>query len=333
VFLQSETLTKSGQDRLLALSRSQSHFVCTPKEIRAMDRRRFVPSTEGLEVRTLQATNLNTLFGLQLAPNLNIPITYQQRELRITRLPYYMEQIRPGRYLPKPEIKQIQASLFALLSQIHRPPTQGLNNYNYNLRKIVSKESLTTANINSLNQTFTGVLNSAQTPPGAVYGLKTALYQLTSQVDTASVLPVFLATNDTTLVLETALAVGRPMPSPALPKIAKNEGIQANNQHIKTPLLHPAVTGTYHFHTNMQIITPQSQIVGDAVVRSNNDFKVRIVTPLSPGIYKFYLRAVDQVGNLSHVSRPFLIKVVPKQHPNTVVGAATPKGPQASSKS
>jgi hypothetical protein len=316
------------------LSRSQSHFVRTPKEIRVMNRRRFIPSTEGLEVRTLLATNLNTLFGLQLNSNLNIPITYQQRLLRIKRLPYYLEQIRPGRYLPKAEIQQIQGSLYNMLDVIHRPPTQGLNNFNYSLRKVVSKESLTTTDINRLNQTFTGVLNSAQTPPDAVAGLRTALYQLTSQVDTASVLPVYLATNDTTLVLETALAIGRPMPSPSLPKIAKNEGIQTNTQHIKTPLLHPAVTGTYHFHTDMQIITPESEVVGQAKVIYNNNFKVRIVTPLSPGDYKFYLRAVDQVGHLSHVSKPFFIKVVPKKHhPGTIIGASTPKGPQASSKS
>jgi len=296
-----------------------------------MDRRRFVPSTEGLEVRTLQATNLNTLFGLQLNANLNIPITYQQRLLRIERLPYYLEQIRPGRYLPKPEIKQIQSSLYNMLDVIHRPPTQGLNDYNYNLRKDVSKQSLTATDINGINQTFIGVLNSARTPAGAVDGLSTALYKMTSQIDTASVLPVYLGTNDYTLVLETALAIGRPMPSPTVPKIAKNEGIQANKQHMKTPLLHPAVTGTYHFHTDMEIRTPEGQIVGEAKVRYNNDFKVRIVTPLSPGIYKFYLQAVDQVGHLSLLSRPFAIKVVPKKHHDTIVGAATPKGPLASS--
>jgi hypothetical protein len=286
-----------------------------------------------LEVRTLLATNLNSLFGLQVSTNLNIPITYQQRLLRIKHLPYYLEQIRPGRYLPKSEVQAIQGSLYDLIETIHRPPTQGLDNFNYGLRQVVSKESLTSTEINKLNQTFTGVLNSAQTPPVAVAGLQKALYTLTSQIDTASVLPVYLATNDTTLVLETALAIGRPMPSPYLPKIAKNEGIQANAQHIKTPLLHPAVTGTYHFHTDIEIITPQSQIVGEARVIRNNNFKVRVVTPLSVGVHEFYLRAVDQVGHLSHVSKPFYIKVVPKRHHNTVVGAATPKGPQALTKS
>ncbi len=228
-----------------------------------MDRRRFVPSTEGLEVRTLQATNLNTLFGLQVNSNLNIPITYQQRELRITRLPYYLEQIRPGRFLPKPEIKQIQDSLFGMLDVIHRPPTQGLNDYNYYapkgcLQAVVDQRRISTR----LDQTFTGVLNSARTPPAAVAGLRYGPVSIDVPDRHGQCAAGYLATNDYTLVLETALAVGRPMPSPALPKIAKNEGIQANNQHMKTPLLHPAVTGTYHFHTNMQIITPQSQIVG-----------------------------------------------------------------------
>ena len=67
-----------------------------------MDRRRFVPSPEGLEGRTLLAgININTLFGLQLYPNLNVPITFQQKSLRIQHLPYYLEKIRPGRFLPK----------------------------------------------------------------------------------------------------------------------------------------------------------------------------------------------------------------------------------------
>jgi len=84
----------------------------------------------------------------------------------------------------------------------------------------------------------------------------------------------------------------------------------------------------------MQIITPQGQIVGEAVIRHTNNFKVRVVTPLSPGVYKFYLRAMDDAGHLSLLSRPFEIRVVPKkQHHDPIIGAATPKGPQASSKS
>ena len=73
-------------------------------------------------------------------------------------------------------------------------------------------------------------------------------------------------------------------------------------------------------------------MVGENKVRYNNDYKVRIVTPLWPGVYKFYLRAVDQVGHLGHLSRPFLIKVVPKKHHSRDnCRRGDPKGPQASS--
>ena len=279
-----------------------------------MDRRRFVPSTEGLEVRTLQASNMNTLFGLQVTSNLNIPITYQQKELRIERLPYYLEQIRPGRFLPKAEIQQIQDSLYTMLDVIHRPPTEGLNNYNYQLRKVVSKQSLTATDINRLNQTFGGVLNSANASRGRRHGLKSALYQLTSQVDTASVLPVYLATNDYTLVLQTALAIGRPMPPPIAPKNHKNKGIQADTQHIKTPLAPPAVAGTYHFHTHIQSSRPQSQVVGDADVSSEQ----RLQGPDRHAALAGRPRVPAPGGRRCRppqpLSRPFLIKVVPKRH-------------------
>lgn len=49
-----------------------------------MERRRFVPSSESLEGRTLQATvNPFNPFGAQVTSNLNIPISYQQKALRI----------------------------------------------------------------------------------------------------------------------------------------------------------------------------------------------------------------------------------------------------------
>ena len=70
-----------------------------------MDRRRFIPSHESLEGRTLQAINITNIFGAQVTSNLNIPITYEQKALRIKRLPYYLDKISEhGRFLPKAEI-------------------------------------------------------------------------------------------------------------------------------------------------------------------------------------------------------------------------------------
>ncbi len=281
-----------------------------------MDRRRFIPSREGLEGRTLLAsTNLNTLFGLQINSNLNIPITWQQKSLRIERLPYYLDKIAPnGRFLPKTEIQQIKDSLFEMVDAIHRPPPQALNNYNYQLRHVVSKQSLTATDIHRLDYSFAATLKAAKTPAGSVSGLRSALFSLVSQVDTASVLPVYLGTNDYTLVLETALAIGRPMPPPSLPRIKKNQGIQADAQHMKTPLARPILVGTYHFHTYIQVITPAGIVVGSINVLKNNNFHVPISTPQTLGVHEFRLQAVDSVGHISRVSRPFLIKFVPRKH-------------------
>jgi hypothetical protein len=295
----------------------ESHGLTVPphKEIRAMDRRRFIPSSEGLEVRALQAVSLASLFGNQVSANLNIPITFEQKALRIEHLPFYLNEIVPhGRFLPKAEIKQIQNSLFAMLDTIHRPPSQGLNDYNYVLRHIVSKQSLSTSDINDLNRSFGGVLRSAKTPTASINGLQSALFSLTSQVDTASVLPVTLATNDYTLTLQTALGIGRPMPPPTVPRIKKNNGIQAGVNHMKTPLARPRVVGTYHFHTFIRVVTPAGVVVGASRVKKNNNYTVQIVVPQTLGVHEFRIQAVDDVGNVGKLSRPFLIKIVPKKH-------------------
>jgi hypothetical protein len=303
------------------------------KKIRAIDRRRFVPSSEGLEDRALMTTtNLNTLFGLQVNTNLNVPITLQQKELRIEHLPYFLGQIRPGRFLPKTEIAEIQSNLFGMIDSINKPPPNALDNYNYQLRSVVSKQSLSASDIKLLNHGVTAVLRSAHTPEASINGLGNALFTLTSQVDTASVQPVMLGTNDNTLVLETALAIGRPMPPPQLPRIKKNNGIQADRQHIKTPLERPILVGTYHFHTIIQVVTPQGVVVGEANCKRNNNFEVKITTPQSVGIHEFHLQAEDDAGHISRPGANFLIKVVPKRHHATTVGKATPKGPLATAK-
>ena len=125
--------------------------------------------------------------------------------------------------------------------------------------------------------------------------------------------PGFLGTNDNTLVLQTALAIGRPMPPPQLPRIKKNNGIQAGNQHIKTPLARPTLVGTYHFHTVIQVVTPAGIVVGQENVHRNNNYEVQITTPQTVGVHEFRLQALDDVGHVSRIGPPFLIKVVPRK--------------------
>jgi hypothetical protein len=300
------------------------------QEIRAMDRRRFIPSAEGIEDRTLQTSfPLSNLFGTSLNSNLNVPITFQQKSLRIEHLPFYLEKISPGRFLPKAELQQIQGALFSIVDGIHKPPPSALDNYNYQLRQVVSHQSLRPSDIQRLDYSFGAVLKAAKTPASAIAALKAPTLTLVSQVDTASVMPVVLGTNDYTLILETALAIGRPMPPPSLPRIKRNNGIQANAQHMKTPLHRPRLVGTYHFHTTMEVVNSSYQVIGAAPVRRNNDYVVQITTPLPVGIYKIQLVAVDTAGHDSRPSRPFLIKVVPNRRleHEMKVGQATPKGP------
>jgi hypothetical protein len=279
-----------------------------------MDRRRFVPSHEGLETRALQATNLTSVFGSQITSNLNLPITYEQKALRIQRLPFYLGQITSnGRFLPKAEITQIQNSLFAMLDMNRKPPAEAINNYNYQLRHVVSKQSINTDDVNRLNYSFGAVLKAAKASTAATQGLQSALFKLVSQVDTASILPVTLATNDYSLTLQTALGIGRQMPPPIVPKIKKDLGIQASVNHIKTPLARPHLVGTYHFHTFIRVVTPAGIVVGASRVKKNNNYTVQIVVPQTIGVHEFRIQAVDDVGNVSKLSRPFLIKVVPRK--------------------
>ena len=185
---------------------------------------------------------------------------------------------------------------------------------------------MTAGDIALLNHGVTAVLRSAHAPESSINGISNGLFTLTSQVDTASVQPVVLGTNDNTLVLQTALAIGRPMPPPQLPRIKKNNGIQADTQHIKTPLERPTLVGTYHYHTIIQVVTPQGVVVGEANCRRNNNYKVQITTPQSVGIHEFQLQAEDDAGHLSRLGTQFLIKVVPKRHTRQQSARPLPRG-------
>jgi hypothetical protein len=330
-------LLARGLDRRITIRRStvrnepfpQDRSVTFEKKFRAMNRRRFVPSTEGLEGRALQASTGFTVFGVQATTNLNVPITFQQKSKRIEHLPFYLSQIHPGRFLPKAEIEQIQGALFNMVDSIQKPQPRALNRFNFGIRQVVTKESLSAGDIAVLEHGVAGVLNNAKAPEASIQGITNALQTLISQVDTASVMPVFLATNDATLVLQTALAIGRPMPPPTLPKLKVNTGINAGPQRFKTPLEHPILVGTYHYHTAIQVVTPDHVVVGQGFAARNNNYKVQITTPQTVGVHEFRLQAVDTAGHISRISPPFLIKIVPKKHDATAIGKATPKGPLA----
>ena len=107
-----------------------------------MDRRRFVPSPEGLEVRTMLSTTGSGLFSTGSTTTQTLPITYQQKELRIQKMPLNLRALEPNRYLPPSTISQIQLGLNQIMSQMSAPPPKGLTNYNLLMRQIVFNSSV-----------------------------------------------------------------------------------------------------------------------------------------------------------------------------------------------
>jgi hypothetical protein len=308
-----------------------------------MDRRRYVPSPEGLEVRTMLSTSTAgsplAFLGGASTTTQTLPITFQQKAQRIEKIPENLRALEPNRYLPKDVIQNIQLGMYEVMGRMTKPPSTALTNYNLALRKIVFNSSLSTANAQLLNNGFRGVLRSGNTPDPGLTTLTTAVDQLVTQVDTASVNPTFLATNDSAYLLQLATVLGQPMPPPRVPTISKGSGQQVSPGASITPLAHPYFAGTYEYGTTMQMIDPAANnaVVGVATVAKNGQYQIKVSTPLNVGqTYHFRMRAVDEALHFSNVSREFVVKVVPPKNQakaeaqSVTLGLATPQGPLAS---
>jgi hypothetical protein len=134
-------------------------------------------------------------------------------------------------------------------------------------------------------------------------------------VDTASIRTTFLATNDNAYILQLAIVLGQQMPAPRVPTIAKTTGHQVNPRVSVTPLSNPTFIGSYEYGTTIQMIeAATSTVIGTAVVAKNGQYSLRVSTPLAVGKYHLAVRAVDEVGHISHASRVFGLQVVPPKH-------------------
>jgi hypothetical protein len=303
-----------------------------------MDRRRFVPSPDGLETRTMMSTTAGSglsFLGKSTTTAQPLPITFQQKSDRIQNVPKNLRDLQPNRFLPAETIHQIQLGLYEIMGRMGKPVPAALTNYNLAMRRIVFHPTLSPANANLLNNGFTGALMAANTPDPGLTTLSTAMRQLTTQVDTASVNPTFLATNDASYILQLVNVIGQPMPAPRVPMIAKGSGRQIKPGISVTPLSNPYFVGTYEYGTTIQMLdTVNNVVVGQAAVAKNGQYQLRVSTPLAAGVlYRFRVQAVDEAMHISHPSREFLVKVVaPRTHAHSVtIGLATPKGPLNSS--
>jgi len=283
-----------------------------------MDRRRFVPAPEGLEVRMMLATTGSGFSFLGSGSNTTqtLPITFPQKELRIQKMPTNLRALQPDRTLPPITINQIQLGLNEIMSQINPAPPRGLTNYNLEMRNIVHNTSLSAGNVLMLNHMFSTILIATDTPNPGLTNVVSGVNQLVSQVDTASISPTFLATNDNAYILQLALVLGQQMPAPRAPTITKGTGHQQNKRVAITPLYAPTYVGSYEYGPTIQMVNVATgQVIGTAIVAKNGQYALHITTPLAVGKYHLAVRAVDEVGHVSHASRVFGLQVVPpKKH-------------------
>ena len=244
-----------------------------------MDRRRFVPAPEGLEVRTMLATTTGSgfsLFGNSSNTTQSLPITFAQKELRIQKMPTNLRALQPDRTLPPITINQIQLGLNEIMSQTLSTPRNdpGLTNYNLEMRNIVHNTSLSAAAVHTLNHMFGSIMNSVDTPNPGLTNVVSGVNQLVSQVDTASISPVFLATNDNAYILQLALVLGPQMPAPRAPTITKGTGHQNTPGVAITPLYAPTYVGSYEYGTTIDMVNVTTgQVIGTAVVAKNGQLR------------------------------------------------------------
>ena len=158
------------------------------------------------------------------------------------------------------------------------------------------------------------------------------------RVDANSPQPVFLATNDYTIVLETVLAVGRPIRRPTPPQLAANSGQRVGTNAGVTTKSQPLVVGTYDAFATVEVVDANGVVYGGAVVKQNGPtqsngvanatgkYEITFERPLTLGVHTFFLRAIDAEGNMSRNSPEFRIKVVPRPGTSTTAEHLIPPG-------
>jgi hypothetical protein len=301
-----------------------------------MDRRRFVPSTEGLEGRAL----LTSLFG-SASSNTNpadeVPMTFALKEARIERLPHFLEQIRPGRFLPPDVTAHLKTDLLAVAGKLHSPGPAVLDGFNSRLRQVEPSSSLSKADAAGLNRSFRVAVTATGATPQQVQNLADDMNAL-ARVDANSPQPVFLATNDYTLVLETVLMVGRPIRRPTVPQLEVNNGDRVAVNVGVTTKRQPVLVGNYDAFATMQVVDASGNVFGGAVVKkfgptqvngvaqATGKYGITIDRPLADGTYTFFVRAIDAEGNMSHLSPQFTLKVISPPRARTAAEQLIPPG-------
>lgn len=277
-----------------------------------MDRRRFVPSTEGLETRKLMSVfGLNPNLGANTSTDANVaPL----KQLRIDRLPNYLLRIQHGRHVPKSVVQSLQRDLTSIEAQLHAPPSAVLQVFNEQMRSALDNQSLSVETAAALNQRFGLVLEQSGASPEVVTQFKADMNAL-AKVDAAGLNPSIVAANDYALLTQMAMGIGTPLAAPGVPKLSAASNTGAKRDRV-TSDTQPILVGTYTNGFTIQIVdNATNAVLGQSVVPASGAYAVQFAKPLSLGNHTVHVRAIDNNGGFSFPSPSITLGIVPPTPP------------------
>ncbi|MDR3634155.1 MAG: hypothetical protein P4L84_10135 [Isosphaeraceae bacterium] len=291
-----------------------------------MDRHRFVPSTEALDQRTLlsstglfgQSGSSSTLTGSSASTH--TPDTFNQKLLRIERIPYYLDNLQSKRFLSPATLQSLQTDILAVAADLHPAPPPVLRAFNLQIRKMLPKVSLSPQDVAKVNNLFGLVIRSEGATEQQVANLQKDMLSI-AKADAASPNSVYLATNDYSIMVQGVSIIGRPIETPANPVLALGSGVRLKTAGFggtRDPL--PTFVGTYRTGskvdpgTRVEISTLKGEVLGSGTVilggQDAGHYRFTLDQPLQPGINWLRIRAVDAEGHLSTGSSVFAVKLV-----------------------
>lgn len=210
-----------------------------------MERRRFVPRSEGLEARellsvagaeppaapalveplpvgvvdpaTTDAAALSraasprnaetTPERTRISVNPDDPNIAPLRQFRIERLPTLLASINPRRTVPTELVTALQEDLTNIANTLRPPPSNALMAFNLQLRSTLGRASLSLQDAAALNRLFGLVLERSDAQPETIARFQANMNEL-AHFNVQSSTPTLDTVNDYALMLQSALGIG-----------------------------------------------------------------------------------------------------------------------------